>query len=380
MTPRPRKRNNKDLPSNLYASKSNGVTYYAYSNPVTGKKTGFGRDKKQAIVAAKQLNQVLIEKSDLAAKVIGADHPFSDYLELYRDELMPNRRINGFPLSKTTMTEQRRVIKHLIAELGHLDISKIKQQHVAAYLNMQTTAETHNKHRSLLITIFKHAISDGFMPANLAERILKRDIETSKRNRLSIEQYIAIYACASTAIKNAMELSLNSMQRREDIRAWRFDYEKDGHYYVIQSKTRKHGKAAFLRIPTSLPVTYSAAGHQTLSDIIRACRDQFVCPFVIHRKPEKIRPSAEKEHSMQLSGKEITNGFNKARELAGITIDNPPTFHELLGLGEYLREQQGWSIKQIQTLRGHTSEKMTLKYLEGHHWTTVDAPSLPVKK
>lgn len=52
---------------------------------------------------------------------------------------------------------------------------------------------------------------------------------------------------------------------------------------------------------------------------------------------------------MQLTGDDLSKGFAKARDLAGIGKDSehPPTFHELLSLGELLRKEQGWSIKQI---------------------------------
>ncbi|PCJ32163.1 MAG: hypothetical protein COA90_04105 [Gammaproteobacteria bacterium] len=370
--PRPRKKGSKDLPANLYASKSGKDTYYAYKNPKTGDKTGMGKDRLEAINAAIQLNAQLMQEQDLISRVLGASNRFKDFLDTYRDEVIPARRVNGFPLSDVTIHEQGRVIGHIITELGHLDITKVTQKDIAEYLAMQSTAETYNKHRSLLITIFKQAISEGIIEANLPERILKRDLGQTLRSRLSLEQYKLIYQYASPVIQNAMELSLNALQRRADIQSWRFDCEKDDFFYIIQSKTRKHGKAAYLRIPVDLPVTHSEAKHKTLGDIVKACRDSNVCPFVIHQQPKKRRPSKEKEHSMQLSGKEISNGFTQARKKAGIEGDHPPTFHELLGLGEYLREQQGWSIKQLQTLRGHTSEKMTLKYLEGHSWTTVE--------
>ncbi|PHS24964.1 MAG: hypothetical protein COA83_06775 [Methylophaga sp.] len=76
---------------------------------------------------------------------------------------------------------------------------------------------------------------------------------------------------------------------------------------------------------------------------------------------------------MQLTCDQLSKGFARARDLAGVGKESshPPTLHELISLGEFLRKEQGWTIKQIQKLRGHTSEKMTMKYLEGQEWTTV---------
>jgi integrase len=371
---RPRKRGNNDLPKNLHVSVKNGKSYFQYQHPETKKYTGFGTDKKEAIKAAIQLNQLLISTSNLVDKVIKPAQALSEYITYYLEQIIPNKRVKGFPLSEKTITENKRVFKHINKELGHIDFQSITQKDIADYLNQQSSAETHNKHRAQLVLLFKQAISDGLIEDNLPERILKKDKEAVKRTRLSLEQYKRIYNHASLEIQRAMELSLNALQRREDIRSWRFDSEKDGFYHIIQSKTRKHGIAAYLRIPHDLPVAYSLSGAKTLKDIIDKCRDNKACPFVIHKLAGKRRRSKEKEHPMQLSGKQISDGFAEAREKAGITMDNPPTFHELLSLGELLRKEQGWSIKQIQTLRGHTSEKTTLAYLDGQEWSTVQVP------
>ncbi|KRT55851.1 hypothetical protein [endosymbiont of Ridgeia piscesae] len=92
-----------------------------------------------------------------------------------------------------------------------------------------------------------------------------------------------------------------------------------------------------------------------------------------------MRRSKEKKHPFQLSLQEISNGFKEARDATGLFDDMAPaarpSFHELLGLGELLREKQGWSLKQIQTLRGHTRESTTKLYLDGHEWTTVEVPA-----
>jgi hypothetical protein len=137
----------------------------------------------------------------------------------------------------------------------------------------------------------------------------------SERTRLTLEQYKLIYQYAPRHIKLAMELLLNSIQRRKDIQQWRFDSEKDDYFYILQSKTHKHGKPAYIRIPTKLPVAYSEGGYKTLRDIVRDCRDENVCPIVIHKQPERRRSSAEKEHMMPLSGKEdTTRGYLDGQE------------------------------------------------------------------
>jgi hypothetical protein len=308
----------------------------------------------------------------LIGRVTKTENNFSEYIDHYISEILPKRKVNGFPLSDRTISEQTRILGNVSKEIGHHDIKTLSQRELAKYLNSLSTEEVHNKYRSILTTVFKHAISDGIVKDNIAEKILKKDIGQRKRARLTIEQYDLIFEHATPEIKNAMELSLNTIQRREEIKSWRFDAEKDGYYYIIQSKTRKHGKSAYIRIPVKMPVVHSARGMKTIKDIISTCRDAALCPFVIHKKPLKKRESKEKQHSMQLSGKEISDGFAEARDKAGIKSANPPTFHELISLGEFLRKESGWPLEQIKVLRGHTSEKMTVKYLDGHDWNTVE--------
>lgn len=382
MAPRPRKRGSKDLPENLYAQKKGNVVYYRYRHPVTKADIGLGRDKRQAVEAAKQANQLLIQKSDLLNKVIAPEDSFGDYLEYFRDEKIPQKRVNGHPLSPRTVSEYNRVIKTLIAELGHHGMDTIRQKDIAEYLDTRSSAEVYNKHRTMLVMVFRQAVSDEKISENLAEKVVKRDGELTKRLPLSLEMYEKIYEHARPAIRNAMELSLNALQRRTDIQAWRFDSlvtDKDGskYYRVIVSKTKKHGKNSFIEIPATLPVAFSAAGAKTLDDLVRNCRDGLVCPFLVHEQPERRRESKEKQHMMQLSLKQISDGFSDARELAGIKMENPPTFHELLALGESLRQQQGWTTKQIQKLRGHSKEKTTQDYLDRQiQWTRIEIPAV----
>lgn len=47
---------------------------------------------------------------------------------------------------------------------------------------------------------------------------------------------------------------------------------------------------------------------------------------------------------------------------------------DYLSLRETLRQKAGWSMKQLQILRGHSKEAMTAKYIDGHDDTTVDIP------
>lgn len=60
MSPRPRKKGNKDLAGlSLYTKTINGVTYYQWRDPRNGRYHGFGTDKVQAVKDARALMTVI---------------------------------------------------------------------------------------------------------------------------------------------------------------------------------------------------------------------------------------------------------------------------------------------------------------------------------
>lgn len=381
MAPR-RSKENTDLPDNLYYTNAAKGKYYYYRHPITGHRTSFGYDRTESVKAAKQLNQILGAESDLIAKV-QTGHPdlvtVGDYFLHYKTQVLPTRRINGHPLSPEYLQETKRVLARIEEGIGSKRaIVGVTQTELAAYLNKLSSSEVYNQHRKRMVQVWAYAVSDGIVPENLPEKIIKRDKDVRQRERLTLAGYKAIYGQATPAIRHAMELSLNALQRRADIQKWQFKDQAEGFAYIIQSKTRKHGKCAYLRIPLTLPVVYSETGAKTLADIIAKCRDNLACPHLIHHKPKRVRPSKEKKHAFQLSRKEISDGFREARDASGMFDGmepaQRPSFHELLALGEHLREKQGWTPSEIQVLRGHTNERTTKIYLEGHEWQTVVIP------
>lgn len=376
-------------PPNLTAENRPKGLYYKYDRPdlpvghpekrIT---LGYG-DQKEIFAAAIQANQVYSYNKDLVKILItkpSSKGSFRHWLEArYKKEILPQRKVNGLPLSPETLKEYYRIVSHIDKEFGHERIKDVTQEMLAAYLNKQTTPETHNKHRAQLVLIYKYMVSDGVVLENLPEKIVKKDLGRRVRERLTLDGYKAIFNNAPFHIQSAMELSLSTLQRRTDIHGMRFRDYKDGHLYVIQSKTRKYGKSAYLRIPGSLPLAHSERGHKTLAELIESCRDNIVSNYLVHHKPARRRKSKEKGDFAQLSKKQITDGFAEARDSCGFFDHTPPekrpTFHELLALGEYLREQAGWLTPEIQLLKGHTSLKMTTHYLDGHDWTTVSIPN-----
>src|SRR3569832_2423755 len=194
MTPRRRNRQNRDMPDNLYfTTRKDGRRYYYYEHPETGKNTGFGYDKKEAIAAANQLNQILARGRNLVAKVAGNGPRLSEFLTRYSEEILPERRTGGHPLSEHTKAEKKHNTRTKKRAQGNKVFKASTQAELADYLNDQSTAETYNKHRARLVEIYKHAVSEGIVTDNIAAKILPKDPEPIKRRRLYQEGYRTIY-------------------------------------------------------------------------------------------------------------------------------------------------------------------------------------------
>lgn len=141
---------------------------------------------------------------------------------------------------------------------------------------------------------------------------------------------------------------------------------RDGHLWVVPSKTEGS---------TNVRLQIAVAG--PLLDLLARCRDDVVSPFVIHRLPEKARPSdkraKDRAHHTQVLPEQLSRAFAKARDAAGVGGEAPPTFHEIRSLGGALLRDAGWTTEQIQALMGHGNASMTEHYLGGHEapWQSV---------
>lgn len=409
MVPRARK-DRKSWPDNLQCTvRKDGREYFWYRRPDlpaghADKVQVMGYiSEREAIDAARQLNQVFAPGGSIAARILEKTKSdtkdqitIGHYVDHMLTKVLPERRINGHPMSARTIEEYTRLYGNIKNEIGGLPLLGVRQSDIADCLNaLGSTAEVFNKYRTRMIDLYKNARSDGYQVENWPERIIPKDKEPKKRKRITLPgdrpgvyglegtaAYQAIFDKADRATQCAMELALNALQRREEIHRWRFDWsydDKDGRYvYVRISKTHKHGIESYIRIPEAMPTAYSAFGAETLGELVRACRDDIPCPFLVHRRPKRVKKAKGRSHPFQLLPGQVSNGFADARDASGIYAHLPkeqkPTFHELIALGEHLREKQGWTREHLRQLRGHTKESTTKIYLEGHEWSTVEFP------
>lgn len=358
---RPRKPGNRDMVRNLCRfRRPDGRYYYEYRDPKGGKKHGFGYDKAAAEAAATELNRARYQSIDLVQKVMtGGSSPIS--FETLVNEYI-EKRVPDKAWADKTLKNMKGYLRRYQNEWGARLLEDMTTLDISTWLDA-LPGTAYIKHRALLIDLFVYARAKGYITENPAEITLTKKAGKKKRQRMTLEQYKAIYEMAPIWLQNAMDLSLITLQRRGDIVEMRFDEIRENKLHVIQNKTKDKSDKAFLAIAISL----------ALAGVIKRCRASgVVSPFLVHYRPEhRSREELEaKEHWTQVREEYLTRAFEKARDATGLFKDwEPgiaPGFHEIRSLGGHLYEKAGYDKGYIQSLMGHTSSKMTQHYLNGH--------------
>lgn len=345
-------------PANLYPNRDG----YKYRHPITRKETWMGIDRARAFAAAKKLNALLMPSNDLVARVTGANKTVTDAIAVFRTDDMPSRK-----WAAKTAAWYEVFINRIATDLGNRDLETLSVKDCAQYLRDVTdSARGRQTYRLVLCWILACAVEEGWIDNNPAEQT-RKFAHTRQRARLTLEAYQAIHAHAPQWLRNAMDLSLLTLLRREDVVSARFSDDRDDALWIVPQKTEN---STLLRLRIDITPDLRA--------LISRCRDAVVSPYLIHRLPEKAKPSdkraAARQHSTQVLPEQLTRAFATARTAAGITGAGAPTFHEIRSLGgALLMTQAGWTKEQVQQLMGHSDVAMTTLYLDGHElpWSEV---------
>lgn len=366
MAPRPRNTGSKDLPPNLYrkTDSRNGVTYYTYRDPISGRVFGLGKDKEAAIreaVAANHADAIkptLTER--LSAPVKTPGRLFSEWLAEYR-ELYADRKLSASSNKNVGMR-----INRLDAVFGKKGVKDITTMDVADYLTAMAKegkAQMARAMRSLLRDVFAEAQARGWVDTNPVE-VTKAARVTIRRERLTLDLWLAIYAEAKKPwLRRAMELAVLTGQRRDDIGAMLFKNSHDGFLHVVQSKT-----GARLRISTTLRLE---SLDLDLAAVIKQCRDRVLSQHLVHHTQASGRAKAGQPVVLDTLSSAFAEARDKAAARLGITFGRqPPSFHEQRSLAARLHEAEG---RDPQKLLGHRTAAMTDLYRDsrGAEWIDV---------
>ncbi|WP_148212633.1 tyrosine-type recombinase/integrase [Hahella chejuensis] len=152
-------------------------------------------------------------------------------------------------------------------------------------------------------------------------------IQEKTRKRLSLDEYLRIRFHSPAWMKNAMDLALLTLQRREDIVKMKFEDIKDGYLFVIQEETKKHD-TGYLKIEIG----------QQLGELLKRCRSDIPSPYVIHRRPIRKKKRKGDYHWTQIGPEMVSRNFKSIRDSQVGMFDDyqdgeKPTFHEIRALG-----------------------------------------------
>lgn len=321
-----------------------------------------GKDKAMAFAAAKKLNALLLAENDLVGKVIAPKESIADAIKVFRTEDVPER---GWKAS--TAAEYEITVCRIERLIGTRAVDNFTVKDCAVFIDT-TTASVRGRQQLRLVLgwILQCAIQKGWVETNVALQTRKPKFKR-QRERLTLEDYKKIWNAAPEWMRIAMDISLITLMRRDDIVLLKFSDVRDGWVWVVPNKS-----------DTTTELKLQIKLTPQLAELVAHARDNVVSPYIVHRLPDKARPSEmrakDRTHHTQVMADQLTRAFAEVRDAAGVGGENPPTFHEIRSLGgALLRTESGWTREQVKELMGHTEETTTQIYLDGHDapWTKV---------
>lgn len=364
MAARPRDRRRKDWPTGLREPRPG---YFTWRNPSSGQEMTIGRvTLAQAKDEARVANDYLAaQRPSLLERLTGAANTVAQLLER-----MPVAE------NKNTGKSQRSLDKKILAALGPIPCTGLTVEACAKLIEGEIDAgrnRTSQALRSRLLEVCKRGQQLGWLEFNPAEPTQTLEVKT-KRQRLTLEQFRAILEKAPEVnewLAGAMWLALLTGQDRSSLAS--LERSSIGPEFL----TVKRGKTGVtVEIPLRLRLE---AVQMTVADALAACRSNVVSKyrFVIHHaKSHGNAPMGSSVHPDNLS-----HSFAQARELAGITGDHPPTWHEIRSLAKRLYLAQG--DVDTKALLGHLTEKMSDLYADPRGSAPLRvaySPQVPVSK
>lgn len=360
-----RLRKNSDLPQNLYRETKKGKVYYKYRHPVKKIFFSMGSSKPEAFAAARILNAQLMGETDLIRKVLATTNKTMAHLiERFREERLPEK---GY--KPAVEYNWGKWLDRLKRDLGGLEIESLDVQFIASYLDENFQNNSYINHRKVLKELFTFAINKGLFPSdrmNPAEVTYAKPAKEKVRRRLTLEGFNAIHQIAPRWIKIAMELSLLTLQGRNEVVKMKFDDFENGVLKVVREKIEEH-EHSHLKISAS-----------KLQDILKRSRNSGIAsPYVVHRRPERKVKAKGRTHWTQVAPDYLTKAFSKLVDslevFAEIPAEERPTFHEIRSLGSWLYKKNGYDNKTyVRPLMAHADEKTTAEYQSGHEETWIE--------
>jgi hypothetical protein len=384
MAARPRRREYRHLPDQLYYDKSASTYRFTLIN---GKRKSLGSDRALAIAIAREYNNRM--RPETAASVDsliresggikGETEPFANYVDSIMTRAITDEKPSESTLADWTNDAER--VKEYFNDIPSCDI---ELEHVNAYIQHyhgDSSANVQNRKVSFLKKLFSYAVDESLMMDNPATRKKMRRIEGKVRHRLSFDNLTIIRNAAELWLRTAIDLALQTTHARLEVSRIRysikepksgvcgcvwFDEPENGLFGVMYIHRQKvqHKEASHVAIPIGAE----------LKRIIDDSRDNVASPFIVHRIPlRNNKRSKEVTHPTQVAPDYLSRAFSDLRDKLGLyghlTIDERPTFHEIRALAAHIFDKQGIDP---QGRMAHSDAKSTKIYTENHiDWVVV---------
>lgn len=335
------RRNHKrrDWPRGLYEPRPG---YYVWRS-LTGKTLTIGKvplAQARADVIAANAHEAAV-KPDLVDRLTGQANTIAELLK----QMPAGESVN-------TIRSWRSLDKKIREAMGTLRCMSVtvadcaKPVEALARVGKSRSAEAV---RSRLIQVCRRGMQLGWMDFNPAEVTGSPSVKV-KRGRLTLEIFMAIYDKAPQVadwLPRAMMLGLVLGADRLSLTQLQRSHVSDSLLTYQRQKT-----GAWIAVPLDLRL--DAVG-VSLRDLAHH-RGKVLSPHLLHH----LRAQGQAAVGDPIHPDTLSDGFMRARRLAGIPDEGAPTFHELRSLCKRLYDAQGGV--DTKALLGHAGERVAELY------------------
>ncbi|HTT05114.1 MAG TPA: hypothetical protein VMF64_07475 [Steroidobacteraceae bacterium] len=354
-------------------------TYY-YKNPTMPRNANLGKVEQEAVRIASHLNaryriQCDQEATRIKASVNLGSLSFSEALDAFVEKYIADYCLKA---STARLLHQR--CQRLTDALGNIQVPMVDTQILREAISMGSQFEQ-SKLKTLLLRFFRYAKSTGMYPSHLCnpvDDLFVDPLPHKRRERMTLQQFEAIYSVAPQWLRWLMTLAFHLALRRIDLVSLRFD---DVAGDRIVSPIRKTDSEARDMEATSVDFPIHPDVRIVLSEARRSSLRVGRCPFIVHREPDRRTGRAAHalaagrlEHPAQVLPDYASKAFYRIRDVAGrrtrlfegMSARQLPTLHEIRALSSHLYSTAGYELAAVQELMAHTDPDMTRAYQRGH--------------
>lgn len=249
-------------------------------------------------------------------------------------------------LADNTIEQYELAARYLKDALLEFAVDEVEPRHVKAIMDHYADRPyMANRMRTVLKLAFAGAIARGLRQTNPAREI--EPFRERKRDRyLTDEEWRAIYAEASPALRCIMDVAYYTGQRIGDVLSIRLDQVSDE---GIQFRQQKTGKPLLVR---------SSPGLSAAVERAKALHRRTTSMYLLGQRNGNIRS--------YYAARDL---LRRAAQKAGVA---DVRWHDIRAKSLTDADAQG---RNAQALAGHSTEAQTIRYLRGKKVPVVDGPA-----